>query len=208
MNLHLKNKLLLFVITLICIFLFEKAEAQPGTSWKEQDRQYLVEILSSSLDTFLQLTEHLSEERFFGIPKDNTWSVAQISEHLSQIEEGYQREYFVAINIPPTDPITKLKKVTDEAMLAYEESPQKSVARGTNLPLNRYKTKDESLRILKGARDETIRLMKEEKRDLRNVFTYRKKEGDIYEVKDIHQHFLILVAHMKRHTTQAKRALE
>lgn len=203
--------LLIFILHSTCIITVKYAAAQSASisvsQWTETDRRQLKQLLQSSLDTLVTLIEPLSEEQFFHKKNDSSWSVAQIIEHLSQIEDGYIREYFVAINTPPASQLVTIKTVTDSAMMAYETTPENTKARGTNLPLNRYCTKKDAIRILQESRAETLRVIDTETKDLRTLFTYRKKGADEYEAKDLHQHFLLLVAHMKRHTLQAKKAI-
>lgn len=171
------------------------------------DKKLLLTLLQSSLDEITALVTNLTEEQFVQIPADSTWSAGQIVEHLSQIEDGFLREYFVAINIPPADSKAKIVYTTDSLMLAYESTPEKTKARGTNLPLNRYCHKADAIRILVSNRSETIRVITDEKRDMRKVFTYRAKANQTFEARDMYQHFLLLAAHMKRHTIQLKKVL-
>jgi len=169
----------------------------------DNEKQQLIALLRASLDSFAAKVNPLTEEQFFKQPDDTTWSVAQITEHLSQIEEGYLREYFVAANTPPPASSVILKRVTDADMLAYETSSVKTKARGTNLPLGRYKSKQGALAILTAVRNETLSVVASAE-NLRGTYSYRRKGENTYEAKDMYQHFLLLVAHMKRHTAQAE----
>lgn len=76
----------------------------PQNSWGGPDKNQLLQLLQSSLDTLLQDVGNMQEKDFFKIPNDSAWSVAQVLERLSQIEEGYLREYFVAINMSAAHP--------------------------------------------------------------------------------------------------------
>ncbi|MFT3902178.1 MAG: DinB family protein [Niabella sp.] len=177
--------------------------AQPAPN---NEKRQLIVLLQASIDSFTAKVNPLTEAQFFKQPNDTTWSVAQITEHLSQIEEGYLREYFVAINTPPPAASVILKKATDADLTAYETNSVKTKARGTNLPLGRYKSKKDALTILTAVRGETIAVISSAE-NLRNTYSYRKKGENTYEAKDMYQHFLLLIAHMKRHTRQAEKII-
>lgn len=190
------------------VILFFIAIAARSQTKQNDEKQRLIFLLQASLDSFYSTISKVPDQFFFKQPNDSTWSLAQITEHLAQIEEGYDREYFVAINTPPPSSNVILKKVTDEEMTAYETAVEKTKARGTNLPRNRYCTKGNALKILQEVRSETIDVLKTTQFNLREIYTYRKKGGNTYEEKDMYQFFLLLIAHMKRHTRQAENVVQ
>ncbi len=195
------------LVILLLSFITNAQQATTKNINNLPDKKKLLELLQSSLDEVFKLTNGLTEAQYVKVPKDSTWSASQIVEHLSQIEDGFLREYFVALNIPPLSNQSNIFYATDSAMLAYETTPEKTKARGTNLPLNRYCSKADALRILKLNRTETMNVITNEPRDLTKIYSYRAKTNQVYEAKNMYQHFLLLIAHMKRHTHQLQKVV-
>lgn len=198
---------------LILISLFANsltATAQPAKRlYTQSDNEKILLLLDSTHNELTKLLTTLSDSQFFHRIDKDTWSAADITEHLSLIDEGYTRELWFTLSQPPF-PVnyTDSTKGGDEKALAYATQPEKGKARGTNLPRNRYCDKSTSIRIF----TETNDLAKEfftvnASKDLRRFFIFRMDSKGVRTVKDAYQQGLLLVAHRIRHIDQLKRIM-
>jgi hypothetical protein len=184
--------------------------AQPSKRvYTATDNEKMVRLLDSTHSELIKVVNTLTDSQFFHHIDTNTWSANDIVEHLGLIDEGYVRELWFALS-QPSFPASYLDstKGGDEKALAYATQPEKGKARGTNLPRNRYCSKQTCVRIF----SETNDLAKEfftvnASRDLRRYFVFRISNSGMRSIRDTHQLGLILVAHRMRHTDQLKRLM-
>ncbi|HEX8529780.1 MAG TPA: DinB family protein [Cytophagales bacterium] len=184
--------------------------AQPQKRlYSQADQEKMLKLLDSTRSELLRVTSALTDAQFFHRIDAETWSANDIVEHLGLIDEGYVRELWFALS-QPNFPASYLDSTRggDEKALAYASQPEKGKARGTNLPRNRYCSKETCLRIFA----ETDDLAKEfftanAAKDLRRYFVFRLNGKGVRTIRDAHQLGLALVAHRIRHTEQLKRII-
>ena len=167
----------------------------------------MLRLLDSTHSELLRVVNSLTDSQFFYHIDTSIWSANDIVEHLGLIDEGYVRELWFTLAQPdfPASYVDSTKG-GDEKALAYATQPEKGKARGTNLPRNRYCSKQTCVRIFTEANE----LAKEfftsnASKDLRRYFVFRKDSKGVRTIRDAHQLGLILVAHRMRHTDQLKR---
>jgi hypothetical protein len=171
------------------------------------ENEKILRLLDSTHSELLKLVNSLTDSQFFHHIDTATWSANDIIEHLGLIDEGYVRELWFAMaqpNFPPN--YVDSAKGGDEIALAYATQPEKGKARGTNLPRERYCSKQTCVRIFTEAND----LAKEffianGSKDLRRYFIFRIDNNGVRTIRDTYQLGLLLVAHRMRHTDQLKR---
>jgi uncharacterized damage-inducible protein DinB len=186
------------------------AQPQAKTAaWSEDDRREVMTALETTRQDLVALVRPLSEKQFFHRVEATGWSANDIVEHLGLIEEGYVREFWWALSQPPMPASYREAAAgNDQKMRDYATSPTKTEARGTNLPLNRYASKEVCVRIFNNARDLSVEFFtKNAKEDLRGFFIFRKDSSGKREVRDLHQQALLMLAHTIRHTNQLRRLL-
>ncbi|HYF30262.1 MAG TPA: DinB family protein [Chitinophagaceae bacterium] len=200
-------KYLILFLFLSCSFMLG---AQPAKRhYTDADNKKMLRLLDSTHNELLRVVNTLKESQFFYRIDTNTWSANDIVEHLGLIDEGYVRELWFSL-AQPVFPASYADstKGGDEKALAYATQPEKGKARGTNLPRNRYCSKDACVRIF----SETNDLVKEfftvnASKDLRRYFVFRMDGKGVRTIRDCHQLGLILVAHRIRHIEQLKRII-
>lgn len=200
-------------LTLVLLTTFAcgtSAQAQPANAvWSAEDRREVMTALEATRKDLLDLIKPLSERQFFHRVGATGWSANDIVEHLGLVEEGYVREFWWALSQPPMP--ASYREATagnDQKMRDYATSPEKSPARGTNLPLNRYASKEVCVRIFNNARDLSVEFFtKNSQEDLRGYFIFRKNSAGKREVRDLHQQALLMIAHTIRHTNQLRQLL-
>ncbi len=177
--------------------------------WTEKEKASLFKQLEETRNELLKTVAPLTEEQFYHRIDSNSWSANDIVEHLSLMEEGYIREFWWAL-AQPTMPVSyrDSTKDGDKKAIAYATSSFKSVARGTNLPLQRYCTKEINLKVFNANRDLAIEFFTiNQKMDMRGYYVFRKNAKGVREIRDLYQQALWLISHTIRHTNQLKNYL-
>ncbi|HZF63809.1 MAG TPA: hypothetical protein VEZ55_04970 [Chitinophagaceae bacterium] len=198
---------------LIAIFLLSLSivlAAQPVKRlYTQAENEKMLRLLDSTHNELFRVAAALQDSQFFYHIDTVTWSANDIVEHLGLIDEGYVRELWFTL-AQPAFPASFADSTRggDEKALAYATQPEKGKARGTNLPRNRYCTKQTCLRIFTEANE----LAKEyftanASKDLRRYFVFRVAGNGVRTIRDVHQLGLLLVAHRIRHIDQLKKIL-
>ena len=184
--------------------------AQPTNRlYTHSDNERILKLLDSTQHELLSVVNSLTESQFFYQIDSTTWSANDIVEHLGLIDEGYVRELWFALAQPefPASYIDSTKG-GDEKALAYATQPEKGKARGTNLPRNRYCSKQTCVRIFTEANDLAKQFFTiNASKNLRRYFVFRIDGKGLRTIRDAHQLGLILVAHRMRHIDQLKRII-
>jgi len=173
------------------------------------ENEQMIHLLDSTHDEILKAVSALSDSQFFHRLDTATWSANDIVEHLGLIDEGYVRELWFSLSQPPfPEGYLDSTRGGDEKAMAYATQPEKGKARGTNLPRNRYCSKETCVRIFSEANE----LAKEfftihADKDLRRYYIFRLDTKGVRTIRDLHQLGLLLVAHRMRHITQLRRVL-
>ena len=187
-----------------------KPAAQPlQRLYTQAENERMLRLLDSTHNELVRVAGALPDSQFFYHVDTLTWSANDIVEHLGLIDEGYVRELWFTL-AQPNFPASYVDSTAggDEKAIAYATQPEKGKARGTNLPRNRYCTKQTCLRIFSEAND----LAKEfyrvnASKDLRRHFVFRVASNGSRTIRDAHQLGLLLVAHRVRHLDQLKKII-
>lgn len=181
----------------------------PKRLYTDSENKRIIALLDSTHHELLKVIKSLTDSQFFYRIDTATWSANDIVEHLGLIDEGYVRELWFALSQPPfPENYVDSTKGGDEKALAYATQPEKGKARGTNLPRNRYCTKETCVRIFTEANDLAKQFFSANAtRDLRRFFIFRVDSKGVRTVRDLHQLGLLLVAHRMRHIDQLKRII-
>ncbi len=195
---------------LLFIFCFNISLSAQKIVWSDKDRKLIFDQLAESRKELLKTVAPLNKEQFYFRLDSNSWSANDIVEHLALMEEGYVREFWWALaqpDMPDSYRDSTLKG--DEIAENYATAESKSVARGTNVPLNRYCDKETCLKIFNYTRDLSIEFFTINKnRDMRGYYVFRKSAKGVRDIRDLHQQALWLISHTVRHTNQLKRYIE
>jgi hypothetical protein len=169
----------------------------------------MIKLMDSTHNELLKAVKTLTDSQFFYRVDTATWSANDIVEHLGLIDEGYVRELWFTLSQPPfPESYADSTKGGDEKALAYATQPEKGKARGTNLPRNRYCTKETGVRIFTEANDLAKQFFTANaSKDLRRYFIFRVDGKGVRAIRDAHQLGLLLVAHRIRHIDQLKRII-
>ena len=175
--------------------------------WTEKERELLLTELEGTRKELLRQIDTLNERQWFFRSDSQSWSVAEVVEHLDLQENMHYREVYIISQTPQNlEHLGKTKK-NDSLVSAYATDPQKGVADWYVQPRGRWCGKRSAVAQFNRTRDQMLEFVKTTDADLRMQFTYRKKvpKNDFRRVRDLHQIILTTIAHTKRHIHQIER---
>jgi len=177
---------------------------KPVQSWTEEDRQFLLKGLENSRDTILSLAKTISplDWKYKEVPE--SWSIADIVEHLEVHDELYYRELTVLTNLNETDEENLQDIESDENVLSYRFVTDKNKGNSPWYlePRQRWESKEKALAVYSLYRNKLIDFVKNTDKDLRKYVTTSGRGNTKY--RDLHQLVLISIAHSERHIHQLK----
>lgn len=200
-------KNLLFIFLLGCSLTI--AAQIPKRLYTQSDNEKMLKLLDSTQRELLRVVHSLSDTQFYFHIDKETWSANDIAEHIGLVDEGYLRELWFCLAQPAfPESYADSTKGGDEKALAYATEPEKTKARGTNLPRNRFCNKETCVRIFTETNDMAIDFFtKNASADLRRFYIFRNDNKGGRNIKDAYQFGLLLVAHRIRHTNQLKKII-
>ncbi|MDN5204063.1 DinB family protein [Fulvivirgaceae bacterium BMA10] len=175
--------------------------------WTGEDRTTLLTGFQESQALLMDLVRPLSNEQWYFKADSNSWSIADIMEHLGLQEDMHFREVYVISKTPMRPELLEKTKNNDDKVLAYETDPTKGTSGWFVTPRGRWCSKEEAIQGFNRSRDHTIDFVGNTDIDLRLHFTFRDipDENDFRRVRDLHQILLTTITHTKRHIHQIER---
>ncbi|MCZ6900390.1 MAG: DinB family protein [Bacteroidetes bacterium] len=175
--------------------------------WNEKERELLLTELERTRKELLRQIDTLNERQWFFRSDSQSWSLAEVVEHLDLQENMHYREVYIISQTPTNLELLGKTKKNDSLVSAYATDPQKGVADWYVQPLGRWCDKRSAVTQFNRTRDKMLEFVKTTDADLRMQFTYRKKvpKNDFRRVRDLHQIILTTIAHTKRHIHQIER---
>ena len=199
-QLMVMKKNILFILANVIVF-----AAMGQSLWAQEDKNFLIKELQSTEAALLNEIHNLSEEQMNFKPDSNSWSIAQVVEHVAVYDELLFWDLFYGQYTPERPDLAKKVKGNDKQFLAYATDKSKGNSPWIALPIGRFGNKEGLMKYFIRFREKIITYIKETECDFRLHFTYRAPGGGIWTARDLHQHTLIWIAHTERHTNQIKR---
>jgi hypothetical protein len=172
------------------------ALAQPAAS-ASKDRDAAVKYLEDTRRAFLKSIETVSEAQWTFKASPESWSIAEVAEHIGISEEtilGMITSQMLAAPAPKPG-----QGMSDEKLIAgVTDRSKKAKAPEMLKPVNRWATKEALVKDFNAARDKTIDWVKTTTEDLRAHAAPHPAFGPL----DVHQWILLLAGHSARHTAQ------
>ncbi len=169
--------------------------------WTEENRQFLISELAKSKSQMIAMTENLSLAQWHFKPSKESWSIAQVVEHIGLYERMVMQEAMIAINVDPQSELIG-EVLTDSIYLSWmgEENPH--VASGNAIPLGFMEGKN-NLNFFLYGRDLILDYVTSTENDLKAQFTSR--EGEPNNRRSLHSLFVVHFGHTYRHLRQIER---
>ena len=168
------------------------------TRLTDAEREMAVKELSHSRDEVLIALDGLSESQLNFKPDDETWSLAEITEHLVITENGIFGMMEESLKTP-ADPSRRGEvKMTDEQILGFIEDRSTRVKTQQQMePTGQFGDFEATLEMFKDRREKHLDYLKETDDDLRNHYAQLP-----FGTLDGLQVILFLSGHTDRHVQQ------
>lgn len=168
------------------------------TRLTDAEREMAVKELTHSRDEVLIALDGLSESQLNFKPDDETWSLAEITEHLVITENGIFGMMEESLKTP-ADPSRRGEvKMTDEQILGFIEDRSTRVKTQQQMePTGQFGDFEATLEMFKDRREKHLDYLKETDDDLRNHYAQLP-----FGTLDGLQVILFLSGHTDRHVQQ------
>jgi hypothetical protein len=190
-------------------FSYKKSPAQttPGVTnaWTETERTQLVRQLADSRQLLLDELREVRDEQWSFKPSPDSWSIAEVVEHLGLQQDAYYRELTIVTQMPPMPQYRAQVQGLDEKIRQYTHQQQKDAAPWLLEPLGRWCSPEKAVAQFVRSHGKIIEFIQNTQADFRNLFTFRQySEGSLWNIRDLHQLMLTNVAHTERHVHQIR----
>lgn len=167
---------------------------------KQGERDRAMSYLHATRKQFLDSVSGLSKAQWEFKPSPQSWSIAEVSEHIALSEDMLFELVTKKVMAVPGDPakLEQTKGKDEKIAPALTDRSQKFQAPEMLRPTNRWKTAEELIAHFKQSRDRNIAYIQTTSDDLRghSMAHPALKELDAY------QWLLMLAGHSERHTIQ------
>lgn len=179
-------------LTVLASLVAVSAAAQDTTA----DRTKAAAYLEETRKTFLKSIDGLSEAQWKFKPSPETWSIAEVAEHIAISESTIMD--LIQGKMLQAPPRQGAGMTDDQLIAAVTDRSKKAQAPEMLKPINKWATKDALVKDFNAARDKNIAWLKTTKEDLRAHAAPHPAFGSL----DLHQWVLLIAGHAARHTAQ------
>jgi hypothetical protein len=148
--------------TLVALLLVTGAAAASAQEVTSAERDRALQYLESTKKNVLEATEGLSQAQWNFKPTPDSWSVAQVMEHIAAAED-FIRDNLVKekVMVSPSGPPGRDVKKTDEAVVAMDpDRTHKAQSPEPLVPSNRFGSPDGSVNHFVESRATTEQFLK------------------------------------------------
>lgn len=165
---------------------------------KTEIKDDIFEYLEETGEALEESIEGLTDEQMQYKPDAESWSIAQIIEHINTVEAGLKSMLEGKFAEDETPELRAELKMTDEQILGFiTDRSQKVKTQPQFEPSGTFNTADEALEAFKDQREDIVDFLKDSDVDMRNYindFPFGKI--------DAYQTVLFMAGHTARHTDQ------
>lgn len=195
------------LISLMCLVLFmpfsEKRPAfsicaEAGSEVNFEIKKDIFEYLEETRDNLEESVDGLSEEQMQFSPDAESWSVAEIMEHIYIVEGALKGMLEAKLGEEPNPDMKAEVKMSDEEVVGFiTDRSQKIKTRTDFEPGGKFSTSEEAWEAFSEQRENIVDFLKDSDKDMRN-YVNEFPFGKI----DAYQTVLFLAGHTARHTDQ------
>ncbi len=167
---------------------------------KQGERDRAMSYLHATRKQFLDSVAGLSQAQWEFKPSPQSWSIAEVAEHIALSEDLLFDLVTKKIMAMPGDPakLEQTKGMDDKIAAMMTNRSQKVQAPETLRPTHRWKTAAELIAHFKESRDRNIAYLQTTGDDLRGHSFYHPALKEL----DGYQWLLMMAGHSERHTMQ------
>lgn len=183
-------------IASVSLFLVLTADGQTLT---DDERTFVIEMLEANSKRFLEDIENISDQQWNYKPSLDSWSVAEVSEHIT-LSDGLLLSIAQRSLRSPADSIKanelagKEKAVIDK----LKDRTYKAQAPESLKPLHQFSTRQELVEAFKQTREKTVYYVKTTNDSLKDHVVPHPLFGDL----TAYQWLVMIPAHANRHVDQ------
>ncbi|TRO66501.1 DinB family protein [Christiangramia sabulilitoris] len=196
------------LITFLSLAFFSSDFVKKEGCHATYEKQMAEEILIDNIDVFEYLEETrmaleeevdgLSEEQMSYQASDDSWSVAEIVEHVIIVEGALKSMLEARINSGETLDQKEEVKMTDEEVVGFITDRSGTIQTQDQFqPSGKFSSSEEALEAFEDQRENIVEWLKESDADMRN-YVNEFPFGKI----DAYQTVLFMAGHTARHTAQ------
>jgi hypothetical protein len=174
--------------------------ARAPVIFTEKDREFALKYLNDTKEDYVKQLTGISDAQLNFRSAEGRWTIAEIAEHITVVEQALFG--MITNQVMKSAPVKceDVPRFSDTGIiLAVTNRSQKFTAPEQVRPNGRWKTRDELLASFEKTRSTTVDFMKNNKADLRGVFS-QAPMGTI----DGFQWVIFMTGHSDRHLAQLK----
>lgn len=184
---------------LVALFVLLSATVLPAQTLSNEERKFVIDLLEANSKKFLMDIETVSEEQWKFKSAAETWSVGEVSEHITLSEGLLVSIIHKTLEAPADDQKAKaLEGKEKQVLIGLKDRSFKAQAPEVIKPTGKYPTKKELIEAFKEARKNTIEYVKTTNDPLKNHVTPHPAFGDL----TTYQWLVLLAGHADRHVAQ------
>lgn len=158
----------------------------------------IFEYLEETKEGLEESVEDLSDAQMQFKPDAESWSIAEIIEHINIVEGALKSMLEAKFVEDPTPELKAEVKMTDEQILAFiTDRSQKVKTQAQFEPTARYTSADEAIEAFNDQREDIVDFLKDTDVEMRNYIN----EFPFGKI-DAYQTVLFMAGHTARHTQQ------
>lgn len=167
----------------------------------QAERDFAIAHLHRTGNQLVEAVSGLSEAQLSFKPTPESWTIAQITEHIVAAEVGVLQLAVGQVLKSPPGPDELREKVqgkTDLVLKAVLDRGTKVQAPDRLVPQGRFATINQTIKAFQQARQQTIAFVEQTQEDLHGFFF----PHPIFKELDVYQWMLFQGSHCERHTLQ------
>jgi uncharacterized damage-inducible protein DinB len=168
------------------------------------ERDRAMSYLHATRKQFVDVVSAVNEAQWRFKPGADRWSIAEIAEHLTLVEQATFQNMQKALREPAApENKEKVQGKDDRIMKGIPDRSRRVQAPEPFRPSGKWTTRDALLNAFKADRDQTIAFVRTTTADLRSHFAPHPFLG----LFDVYQWALFLAAHAERHLSQMQEVM-
>lgn len=158
----------------------------------------IMEYLEETEEALIEVTEDLSEEQMQYKPDAESWSIAEIIEHINMVENSMKSMINNKMNSDSESENVEVKMTDDQVIQLITNRSQKFKTQNQFEPTGEYTTADDAIKAFIDQRENITDWIKDSNTDMRSVVITDFPFGPV----DGYQTLLFMAGHTERHTAQ------
>ncbi len=185
--------------TVSLIILFLSISELLGQSLSDKEREYVIQLLEGNSKSFLANIENVSDAQWIFKPATTSWSVGEISEHITLSEDLLFSIAQKTLQTPADYRKAKSLEGREQEILdKISDRSVKAQAPEVIRPSGKFASKRDLIAAFQSARQKTIDYIKTTTDPLKNHIAIHPAVGEL----TVYQWIVFIAGHANRHVAQ------